>query len=71
MTLKFKVGDRVKIKKGSVFRYQSFLPGTIIDIKDDAYCYVVEWDEKKGRTLVYPEDDLENGKIENWKERIK
>ena len=69
MTLKFKKGDKVKLKKNSEFVGQSNgCIGTIMGIQGGKYCYFVKWGKY---TYDYRENDLICGKIINWKDRLK
>lgn len=71
MKRKFKVGDRVRISKKSVF-YESLSPtnpsdtnGTVYELRDSPakYYYKVYWDT--GRETVYRDEDLEFSYIRN------
>jgi len=64
---KFKVGNRVKLRKDSQYAYQSNVRGTVV--KDDGDCYKVNWDDESHN--YYEDKDLKYAKIENWRERIR
>jgi len=66
--MKFKKGDRVKLKKSSRFYKQSKVPGTMI-VSNDPGWLRVKWDS--GYKNYYHEQDLEFVKITNWRDRIK
>lgn len=69
MTLKFKLGDEVKLKKNSEFMGQSNgCRGTITKIGRGDYRYFVNWGKY---TYDYRESDLVFAKITNWRKRLK
>ena len=65
--MKFRVGDRVRIIKGTRYAYQSSADGTIIEVRPTRW-YDVKFDDDSGDG--YQDDDLELVEIKNWKEII-